>query len=103
MQLGRRQQVCGRWHLPRYCCSRYLVGWPSCLQLLSESMKPIIKQQFSVTYRYDIHFTAGLFTPENPLLGRFFSERLEDAVPKLLVVLDEGVAKHHPILAERIH
>lgn len=66
-------------------------------------MKSIIKQQFSVTYRYDIHFTAGLFTPENQLLDRFFSERLEDAVPKLLVVLDEGVVKHHPILAERIH
>ena len=72
------------------------------MRLLSESMKSIIKQKFSVTYRYDIHFTTGLFAAENPLLGRFFSEHLESVVPKLFVVLDDGVAKHHPILVERI-
>jgi 3-dehydroquinate synthase len=66
-------------------------------------MKSIIKQKFSVTYRYDIHFTAGLFAPENTLLGCFFAEHLEGVVPKLFVVLDEGVAKHHPVLKERIH
>lgn len=65
-------------------------------------MKSIIKQKFSVSYQYDIHFTSGLFTPENRLLSDFFATRLEGPVPKLLVVIDEGVVIHHPALIERI-
>lgn len=65
-------------------------------------MKSTIKQKFSVSYQYDIHFTSGLFTPENRLLSDFFATRLEGPVPKLLVVIDEGVATHHPALIERI-
>jgi len=65
-------------------------------------MKSIIKQKFSVSYQYDIHFTSGLFTPENLLLADFFAARLEGAAPKLLVVIDDGVATHHPALIERI-
>lgn len=65
-------------------------------------MKSIIKQKFSVFYQYDIHFTSGLFAPENRLLSRFFAERLHGQVPKLLVTVDEGVTTHHPALIEQI-
>ncbi|MEC3880477.1 3-dehydroquinate synthase [Parapedobacter sp. 10938] len=65
-------------------------------------MKAIIKQKFSVSYQYDIHFTSGLFAPENRLLSDFFAARLGGTVPKLLVVVDEGVVTHHPALIERI-
>src|SRR5690606_25737679 len=65
-------------------------------------MKAIIQQKFSVSYQYDIHFTSGLFAPENRLLSDFFTERLAGTVPKLLVVVDEGVAICHPALIERI-
>ncbi|MGV3763603.1 3-dehydroquinate synthase [Parapedobacter sp.] len=65
-------------------------------------MKAIIKQKFSVSYQYDIHFTSGLFAPENRLLSNFFVERLGATVPKLLVVVDEGVAICHPALIERV-
>ncbi|MFB2117770.1 3-dehydroquinate synthase [Parapedobacter sp. 2B3] len=65
-------------------------------------MNAIIKQKFSVSYHYDIHFTSGLFAPENRLLSDFFTERLAGAVPKLLVVIDEGVVSCHPALIERI-
>lgn len=65
-------------------------------------MKSIIKQKFSVSYQYDIHFTSGLFAAENRLLSRFFAERLHGPVPKLLVVVDEGVTTYHPALIERI-
>lgn len=65
-------------------------------------MKSIIKQKFSVSYQYDIHFTSGLFTPENRLLSDFFIAQADGAVPKLLVVIDEGVVTHHPALVERI-
>lgn len=66
-------------------------------------MKSIIKQKFSVSYQYDIHFTSGLFAPENPLLHDFFKAHLSSMLPKLLVVVDEGVATSHPALIERIH
>ena len=65
-------------------------------------MKSLIKQKFTVSYQYDIHFTSGLFAPENPLLRDFFAARLEGAAPKLLVVVDGGVVTHHPALIERI-
>lgn len=65
-------------------------------------MKSIIKQKFSVSYQYDVHFTSGLFTPENSLLRDFFAARLEGVTPKLLVVVDEGVVTHHPALLERV-
>ncbi|WP_262245914.1 3-dehydroquinate synthase [Parapedobacter soli] len=65
-------------------------------------MKSIIKQKFSVSYQYDIHFTSGLFTLENRLLSRFFAERLDGPVPKLLVAVDEGVARCHPTLVDQI-
>ncbi len=65
-------------------------------------MKSIIKQKFSVSYQYDIHFTSGLFTPENRLLSDFFVAKEDGPIPKLLVVIDEGVVSHHPALVERI-
>src|SRR3546814_6029970 len=65
-------------------------------------MKTIIKQILSVAYQYDIHFTSALFAPENRLLSDFFAERLGGILPKLLVVVDEGVATSHPALIERI-
>lgn len=74
------------------------------MPLLELFMKSIIKQKFSVSYHYDIHFTSGLFAPENRLLSDFFAEHLAagGAVPKLLVVVDEGVVTCHPALIERI-
>lgn len=72
------------------------------MPLLNLFMKSIIKQKFSVSYQYDIHFTSGLFAAENRLLSRFFAERLHGPVPKLLVVVDEGVTTYHPALIERI-
>jgi len=65
-------------------------------------MKSIIKQKFSVSYQYDIHFISGLFTPENRSLSDFFVAQGDGPVPKLLVVIDEGVVTHHPALIERI-
>src|SRR5690606_24474873 len=65
-------------------------------------MKSIIKQKFSGSYQYDIHFTSGLFTPENRLLHDFFIAQGAGAAAKLLIVIDEGVVTHHPALIERI-
>src|SRR5690606_28004788 len=72
------------------------------LKTKNKQRKTIIKQKFSVSYQYDIHFTSALFAPENRLLSNFFAERLGEMLPKLLVVVDEGVATFHPALIERI-
>jgi len=65
-------------------------------------MKPTIQQTFAVTYRYDVHFTTDLFVLDNRLFANFFAERVGGSIPKLLVVLDEGVAMHHGQLAGRL-
>jgi len=65
-------------------------------------MKSLIKQKFSVSYQYDIHFTSGLFSPDNRILSDFFTGRLDGPDPKLLVVVDEGVATHHPLVVGQI-
>ncbi|WP_257669708.1 3-dehydroquinate synthase [Parapedobacter tibetensis] len=65
-------------------------------------IKTSIRQSFTVTYQYDVHFTADLFAVDNRLLAQFFDNQAIDAAPKLLVVIDEGVAAHHDELIERI-
>ncbi len=57
-----------------------------------------IQQHFEVRYRYAVEFTSYLFAPENLV----FAGAIPDAAAKLLVVLDDGVARHHPALAQTI-
>lgn len=61
-------------------------------------------QQVVVTFRYPVHFTHDLFAASNPLLADVL---LEGAVPeagpkRVLVVVDEGVTRHHPGLTAAI-
>lgn len=65
-------------------------------------MKSIV-QEIAVTFRYPVHFTHGLFQRHNPLLAETLLENADEAGPKkLMVVLDEGVARHHPELTAQI-
>ncbi len=63
-----------------------------------------IRQQVEVTFRYPVHFTHDLFAATNPLLADALSEgALPGAGPKrVLVVVDDGVARHHPDLTADI-
>ncbi len=61
-----------------------------------------IEQSFSVPYRYKLHFTSDLFSPENDLLASVIREYNPDGPAKLLVVLDKGVADHHTGLTDAI-
>lgn len=65
-------------------------------------MKQLIKQVFTVQYEYDVRFTADLFSKTNSLLTQFFASREPEVTPKLLVVVDAGMAAHHEGLVERI-
>lgn len=61
-----------------------------------------IKQSFKVHYKYQLYFTKGLFTLENPLFSNIIAEYKEFEPVKLLFVIDDGVQNHHPDLRSQI-
>lgn len=63
--------------------------------------KPI-EQEFQVSYRYTLHFTAGLFDVENLLFIDIIKKYKETGGVKLLFVIDNGVANAHPGLLKNI-
>lgn len=62
-------------------------------------MKKPIEQNFSVPFRYQVHFTEKVFRRDNPL---FASLLTGTNPPKILFVLDDGVVSAHPRLPEEI-
>jgi len=65
-----------------------------------------IKQQFTVSFRYDVHFTSSVFDPSNPLfsdvIGSGSTARSPENLNKVLIVLDKGFLKSHPGIFEKI-
>lgn len=63
-----------------------------------------VRQQVEVTFRYPVHFTHDLFAPSSTLLADVLLQgTLPAAGPKrVLVVVDEGVTRHHPDLTAEI-
>ncbi|MEB3212069.1 MAG: 3-dehydroquinate synthase [Leptolyngbyaceae bacterium] len=63
--------------------------------------KPI-QQRFAVSFQYDVHFTTDLFHPDNRLLAQVIAADGETGPKKAMVIVDDGVLKHHPHLQEQI-
>ncbi len=61
-----------------------------------------IKQSFKVHYEYQLYFTNGLFTLDNPLFSNLIAEYQGLEPVKLFFVVDDGVQKHHPDLCSQI-
>jgi 3-dehydroquinate synthase len=61
-----------------------------------------IRQNFSVTFKYDVAFTEGVFNPGNKLFINQIETGENKPVPKVLFVFDEGMYKHHPELFNMI-
>jgi 3-dehydroquinate synthase len=61
-----------------------------------------IHQEIQVSYRYPVHFTVGLFAPENPLFHEVMRTGGGQFPRKLLVVADRGAYRHHPQLIIQI-
>ncbi len=59
-----------------------------------------ILQEIEVAFRYPVHFTQQLFSPDNPLFADVLGRG--NRPHKILVVLDAGVARHHPALTTDI-
>lgn len=61
-----------------------------------------IDQRFEVHYNYPVHFVEGLLGEENPLLANTFHDTGESRIPKVLMVVDEGVSTSHPNLMAQL-
>lgn len=66
------------------------------------SKLPSINQSFQVEYRYQLHFTHGLFDADNGLLKSIFQDYKNHAV-KCIIVIDQGVLDAHPELTQQIN
>lgn len=66
--------------------------------------KPVLKAEFTVRYHYDIRFTENLFGSNNPLIRNYFSNRTSNGhKSKVLIMVDQGFADHHPQLSNHIN
>lgn len=54
-----------------------------------------IRQNISVDFTYDVHFTEHLFDPDNSLLADVLQGDGGSGPRKVLAVLDEGMLEHH--------
>ncbi len=62
-----------------------------------------MQQSFQVNYQYPVFFTEGLFERHNTCFGDFLSGFSEAGFSrKILLVIDEGMAKHHAGLEQAI-
>ncbi len=61
-----------------------------------------IEQSFTVNYRYQLYFTSGLFSIDNPLFLDIITSFKTGSAVKLLFVLDKGMLVHHPGLEKAI-
>jgi 3-dehydroquinate synthase len=61
-----------------------------------------IERTITVQFRHQVHFTDGVFEPENTLLRDVMIDRAQNRRHRVLVVLDEALAKAQPHLARAI-
>jgi 3-dehydroquinate synthase len=61
-----------------------------------------LQQSFSVRFEYKVFFTTHLFNSSNSIFRDFLHSQRSEIKKKLLFVVDEGVAKHHPQLQQQI-
>ncbi|MGF1515974.1 MAG: 3-dehydroquinate synthase [Elainellaceae cyanobacterium] len=68
-------------------------------------LQPLIQQNVTVQFSYGVHFTTGLFRPENPLLAQVLAGETfagGQAPRKIAAVVDNGVDAAHPHLLKHI-
>ncbi|MDH5397431.1 MAG: 3-dehydroquinate synthase [Cyclobacteriaceae bacterium] len=61
-----------------------------------------IKQRFAVPFTYDVHFTRGLFVPDNNTFFKAIQALSDQPMAKIFFVVDDGVLKNHPQLINQI-
>ena len=61
-----------------------------------------IHQCVPVTFRYDVHFTTGLFELDNPILAQVIAADGETGPKKVVAVVDGGLLRHYDGLLEQL-
>ncbi|MEO8174906.1 MAG: 3-dehydroquinate synthase, partial [Sediminibacterium sp.] len=62
-----------------------------------------LQQSFNIIFDYRVYFTTALFDPANPLFNDFLLEKqVEGENRKILFLVDQNVANHHPDLLQTI-
>jgi 3-dehydroquinate synthase len=61
-----------------------------------------LNQCIPVTFRYDVHFTTGLFEIDNPLLARVIAGDGKPGNKRAIAIVDSGLLRHHEGLLEKI-
>ncbi len=61
-----------------------------------------IHQSVTVNFRYDVHFTTGLFDLDNPLLAQVIAASKEALPRRCIVIVDAGLLRHHHKLIDEI-
>lgn len=61
-----------------------------------------LHQTITVTFHYSVHFTSGLFSPENPLLAEVVRQDGNKKARKILFVIDRVVLDKRPELIKQI-
>ena len=73
------------------------------LSIPSQRIKPAsLRQHFTVSFQYEVHFTADLFNPDNSLLADVLAADGNEVPRKIMVIVDDGLLKHHPHLLSQI-
>src|ERR1700754_7316 len=62
----------------------------------------VIRQKVHVDFEYPVYFTSGVLTPSNLLLRDVVARSADQTPSDLVVVVDRGVADHHPHLTDQI-
>src|ERR1041385_23950 len=63
---------------------------------------PHIERTIQVSYRHQVHFTEGVFDPENSILRDVMIDGSQKRRHKVLIILDEALATAQPNLARSI-
>ena len=61
-----------------------------------------IERTIQVSYRHQVHFTQGVFNPENPLLKDVLVNNRPGPIRKAIVVVDDALAAAQPNLLSEI-
>jgi 3-dehydroquinate synthase len=61
-----------------------------------ERLDAAVLQRFAVTFEYPVHFTEGLFDPDNPVLADVLGRLEPDRRHRCIVFVDDGLLGHRP-------
>jgi 3-dehydroquinate synthase len=63
----------------------------------------LIRQKVRVDFEYPVYFAAGVLSPSNLLLRDVIARSCDESPSRLIVVVDDGVVRHHPHVIDQIN